>query len=481
MRLALANGPTTTTYLAIGGGGGGGGDVGGGGGAGGLLTSTSYSLATGTYDINLGLGGTGGQDASGTGVNGAQGGSTLVGSIITAYGGGGGGSYNIATSASMNGGSGGGANGGSSTTSPGTGGQGGCIGNGGGNGSTNSSTYYNGGGGGGTNGVGGNATSTVTGAGGGGRTWVNGESSTPSLGGGGSGGGYPSSDTVGSATNGGGAGSVTVSTKGGNGTPNTGGGGGGGGGGSGSASAGGAGGSGFFSISFDSSVVIVDAPAPPPNPISYTPAVFLTGYTYTSGATTWADQSGNARNATVENGTSTSNGVANEVYLNGSTNWQFPNVAVGNAWTCVVWCKISAATGSSCILTQIFTGGGGVPINLTLGRQDGGDMKFGFFVANTGWKAGTTIPSSSFSSMTCLTGTWNGTTLSTYVNGTLLGSTTPGGTAVDAGNAYRIGRRWDNADYVTGYIGEARIYSQVLTSTEVLADYNYVSTVRPYT
>ena len=83
--------------------------------------------------------------------------------------------------------------------------------------------------------------------------------------------------------------------------------------------------------------------------------------------------------------------------------------------------------------------------------------------------------------MTCFTGTWDGTTLKTYVNGNILGSTTPGVVAADNGTAYRIGRRWDSASYITGYVGEVRIYPNAFTSAEVLSDYNYVSTVRPYT
>jgi hypothetical protein len=184
----------------------------------------------------------------------------------------------------------------------------------------------------------------------------------------------------------------------------------------------------------------------------------------------------NGRNATLENGISTSNGVAKEVYFNGSTNWQFPNVSVGNAWTFVVWCKASSL--GACVLTQFYPGGS-TPLNIVL-TIDPTNLT-ALFYSGGSFRNGTSVPLASYPNMLCFTGTWDGTTLKTYINGSLFGSTTPGGTAVDGGNRYRIGRVWDSASYMTGYVGEVRIYSQVLTPAEVLSDYNYVSTVRPYT
>ena len=63
--------------------------VAGGGGAGGLLTSSSYSLAAGSYNITIGSGGAGGTS---TDTNAPSGNNTLF-SSFTAFGGGGGGKY----------------------------------------------------------------------------------------------------------------------------------------------------------------------------------------------------------------------------------------------------------------------------------------------------------------------------------------------------------------------------------------------------
>lgn len=71
--------------------------------------------------------------------------------------------------------------------------------------------------------------------------------------------------------------------------------------------------------------------------------------------------------------------------------------------------------------------------------------------------------------------TYNGTTASLYINGTLLGSTTASTTITPTSNAIYIGRRWDTSgtsNYVTGTISNVAIYSSILTSTQILNHYN---------
>lgn len=131
---------------------------------------------------------------------------------------------------------------------------------------------------------------------------------------------------------------------------------------------------------------------------------------------------------------------------------------------------------TSAVITNKYNGSGPA-INVVFGGTNGTSC-FGFF-SNT-WYRGTGLDPYSYSGMKCYTGTWNGTTMSTYVNGVLLGSTTPGGTASSTGLGHRIGGAYNGGSYITGYVGEVRIYSQALTSAEVLADYNYVAAARPY-
>ena len=142
--------------LVVAGGGGGGGDNSGGGGAGGLLyygaeapnAGSFITVAPGTYNINVGAGGSGSPAVNTPASNGTDTTVSGPGVSITANGGGLGGTGN--TAAEHNGGSGGSGGGGAAEGSVGTGGNGtGGQGNNGGGGSNGA-----GGGGGGAGGVG---------------------------------------------------------------------------------------------------------------------------------------------------------------------------------------------------------------------------------------------------------------------------------------------------------------------------------------
>ena len=197
------------------------------------------------------------------------------------------------------------------------------------------------------------------------------------------------------------------------------------------------------------------------------PTVYLQALTY-SGSGTWYDSSTNGFNATIENGTAAKNGTGNGIVLNGSTNWVFNDINVGNLWTCCVWYKnTGSVVGSNpCILSQIYIGN---HINICLGY--GANIGYSFHVGGVGWAQGTSI-SITNAAWTNYYGVWNGTTLSTYINGVLQGATTPGQTSSSAGSQYRIGRRWDNPDYMVGEIGEVAVFKAAFTADQILADYN---------
>ena len=210
----------TVDVLIVGGGGGGGETIGGGGGGGGVISSNSFNLTPGVYQVSVGNGGAGGWDGGGSYPAGVKGGNSAF-STLTAIGGGAGGGFNGA--ASGTGGSAGG-NGASSGARAGyTSGQGndggtgdsgnagggggganaagaagvGGVGGNGGAGITTSisgvSTSYAGGGGGGTRTGFGSAGAGGSGGGGAGGTGGNpGVSGTAGTGGGGGGGGFTS-------------------------------------------------------------------------------------------------------------------------------------------------------------------------------------------------------------------------------------------------------------------------------------------------
>ena len=252
--------------LIVGGGGGGGGGFGAGGGAGALIYKTNHLLFSGTYTINIGTGGAGGNTALSTGElrRGTNGNDTIITNtigttIFNAKGGGGGGAWG-GVDAGLNGGSGGGS---TNTSAAGTvvttnvPQDANVFGNSGGVAPPHSASITAGAGGGGAGAAG--STGSVSGNGNGGNGGIGkiinitGISNYYAGGGGGCLYKTSASGTAGiGGLGGGGNGSFTVNTTGNgiNGTANTGGGGGGASGPGGSGGIGGIGGSGVVIIRY---------------------------------------------------------------------------------------------------------------------------------------------------------------------------------------------------------------------------------------
>ena len=191
-----------------------------------------------------------------------------------------------------------------------------------------------------------------------------------------------------------------------------------------------------------------------------------------SGSGTWYDQTKNGYDATKENGTIAKNNQGNGIVLNGSTNWTFPNVNVGNAWTASVWYKNTATylNNAECILTQNYNGNNNV--NLSIGSiLEDNTIRSGFY-SNPWYTSGDLGLWSILNTWINIQVSWDGTNLLSYINGTLEDTVQLGGVSPDSGLDYRIGRRWDNDNYVTGEIGEVRMYNYAISSGRVISDYN---------
>ena len=201
--------------------------------------------------------------------------------------------------------------------------------------------------------------------------------------------------------------------------------------------------------------------------------VFLQATSY-SGSGTWNDLSPNGKNATLENGTIAKNARGNGIVLNGSTNWTFPNIGLGNVWTVGFWYyNVGGISGLGQIVCQIYSGGN---MSIDFGQWN---VLGPTFYTGGGVYSGPTTPYTTNNTWTNYQATWDGTTMISYVNGVFYASNAPGGTSTDGGNAYRIGRRWDSADYVNGVIGELRIYNVALTASQVAQDYNNTLSLYP--
>jgi hypothetical protein len=220
-------------------------------------------------------------------------------------------------------------------------------------------------------------------------------------------------------------------------------------------------------------------------------AINFTATNY-SGSGAWTNLGGYGTNfnATVEAGTPSKNAAGNGVVFNGSTNFTFPNIAVGNAWTASVWAKRTGSNdpGGSYLTQLNGDGGGGVFVmNMSLytnfiqgdgANASSNQVNGGFYNAINGWRNGGAI-NLSLNTWVNFTYTWNGTTISAYSNGSLIASLSPGINSSNSGLAYRIGRRWDvgGSAFIRSEIGQVLIYNRALTSNEVMQNYTATSNV----
>jgi len=184
----------------------------------------------------------------------------------------------------------------------------------------------------------------------------------------------------------------------------------------------------------------------------------------------WPDRSGNNYNAVIENGTATLNAAGNGLVLNGSTNWRFPptgsnGIGSYSNFTTQVWFKQTAnQTSNAAIVTETLSGS---TINMALYSPNGGSIYAGGFYSSLSYIGKPyTYANNEWHNMAI---TWNGTNLTTYIDGYSIGSSNYSATASSALNKYyRIGRGWDSSNYITGEIGQVLIYGRALSGAEVL-------------
>ncbi len=187
---------------------------------------------------------------------------------------------------------------------------------------------------------------------------------------------------------------------------------------------------------------------------------------------TWTDSSPNGNDATLAAGTSAGNG-GNSVVFDGSTYWTFPSLGPLPVFTVTAWYYNTGSYGNG-VLPTIVTeqvGGGYVNYALTFNQVLGTSGQWSGGTFASGWYIGTQF-SISNNTWTHMAYTYDGNDIITYVNGTSVGTVTIGAVNPStSGLPGRIGRRWDSANYITGRIGEIRIYNTALSAGEIASLY----------
>jgi hypothetical protein len=193
------------------------------------------------------------------------------------------------------------------------------------------------------------------------------------------------------------------------------------------------------------------------------------GFNATSGSTV-ADMSGNGRTGTISGASWTTGRYGNGLSFDGSNDSVGTTYATNlTRWTVSVWVRSAAAPSSAAASGPVhreknfqinwnhpnaaFRGAAGVQVNGTWYAAS-----FGTLAANTWYH---------------LAATYDGETLRTYRNGSLVTSNTaPSGAAAAESATLKLGRHAAAAQYFRGVIDDVRLYDRALSQSEIQADMN---------
>lgn len=193
---------------------------------------------------------------------------------------------------------------------------------------------------------------------------------------------------------------------------------------------------------------------------------------YPGSGTIWTDLI-NGKQFTLYNGVSYSSGnggfltfdSASAQYADASS---FPSALT--TWTVEAWIYYTGVVvGSSpCIVTEVYAN---TPINFMIGASNDNapNMQTGFY--NGGWTVTPTPYQITAGQWYQLVGTWDGTTVRLYVNGTQVQSNASGATALRGGAGINLMKRWDSYDYQGGDLGIVRIYDADIGAAGVQANW----------
>lgn len=200
---------------------------------------------------------------------------------------------------------------------------------------------------------------------------------------------------------------------------------------------------------------------------------------YKKSGSTWTDLSLSGKNATLINSPSFS-GVNQGLLLFSASSSQYATTSdLGTLSNFTVNCwyymntipQLNKYPALVCNTYDLVS-----KLNFSLGVNESpwsGKISGGFY--NAGWynTAGFT-PTANTWTNACVT--YDGSYIKLYRDGSLFSSAATSTAAVTSGQGVRIARRWDDVDYIDGYIPIVNIYNRALSASEISQNYSVINT-----
>lgn len=198
---------------------------------------------------------------------------------------------------------------------------------------------------------------------------------------------------------------------------------------------------------------------------------------YKKSGSTWTDLSFSGKNATLINSPSFSSSNQGILLFSASSSQYATTADLGTLsnFTINCWYYMNTVPQSNKYPALVCNTYDFVSkVNFSLGVNESpwsGKIAGGFY--NSGWyNAAGFTPTANTWTNACVT--YDGSNIKLYRDGVLFSSAATSTAAVTSGQGVRIARRWDDVDYIDGYIPIVSIYNRALSANEISQNYSAI-------
>jgi len=210
---------------------------------------------------------------------------------------------------------------------------------------------------------------------------------------------------------------------------------------------------------------------------------------YSGSGTSWVDLSGNSNTGTLTGSPTYTSTSPKNFSFNGSNQYvNIPNATSLNpttSMTLACWVNFTSFTTNANMINKGYTSVSPPYIQYQLYMGDGGAVATSkprmVLALGSAYEVDYTS-NLSLSTWYYIVGTWDGSNMKIYVNGTAGTNTTAtSGTCTAYNTPVSIGR-WatQNSQYLNGKISDAEIYNYALTASQITANFNYSKSIYGY-